>query len=1692
MPISTDLSVSPYNDDYSASKNFHRMLFKPATPVQVRELNQLQSILQDQIERFGNNVYKRGTIIDGINFQYFPDYAYVKISDNQIDGTPAFPALYVGHFAKDASTNLVAQVINSADGFESTDPNLKTIYLKYINSGNTGNLSSFSSNSVLTVYDYGNSLQSITIVNGSSGFSNSDIVAIVPALAVNTTSSNTFANGEYLIQSGARAIITGVDTTTYPGKTILKIKPSVVDLANTSLTSNAWSFPVGSTVTGNTTSASATITEVIGSGAVASLSADSATGKLTTITVTDRGGGYYVNPYATVQSSGKTVPNYTDLDIRSHNYIGQLTVANTADAIGTGYAFGITSGIVYQKGFFINVSPQIVVVSKYDPLPDGLAIGFVTQEQIIDSNIDVSLLDNDVGPALGRPGADRLKLTPSLTVVAANSVVGNTDFLALVEFSAGQPFSQTYDTQFNAVETEMANRMSDTSGNFVIDRFNVTTRSSYNQSTESSTFSIVTDPGKAYVNGTKVSTQSNFVLSDDKGLDFMTTNNVSTSIDYGNYIEVQEMGGSFQFTTGDVVNFYDTAKTFQSNSVAVNAANTSPPGNLIGTARLRSLIYDQGLIGTPQATYRLYIFDTIMVAGKNFNDVRSVYYNGNKKGIADLVLGPINSAANSANGANIIAGQNRLVFPVTTGVKNITGIQYTYRTMRDSLSMPNTGVMTISLTANTGEFFGYNSPVYGQLTSAQLKDLYLVPTSNNLLVSPNGNGTISINSTSNVVTGTGTAFASLFGVGDHIFAYSNATSQAIARVVSVANNTSLTIDTNGTFTNTSAIYTKVYPQNIPVSLDRIPTANASVDGTGDVLTINIGSVINATSSTVVTAGFDVLRSNVTPQSKVANRNLVAKIAVANNSGGQVGPWCIGVPDVFRLDKVYLAETSTVNTTSQDVTSEFYIDHNQTANYLDLGYLYQKPKSSLQLDTGAYLLVVFDAYVSSPGVYTLTSYVSANLANRLTTDSLALGSLGSNVNSFEVPEVYTYDGTYYDLLDCIDFRPVAANTIALTTTVGSATVNPPSTLSFGNTSDPTNDKKFPLPQTSVLYNVDKFMGRNDLVILTQDSNISILKGVPSANNIQNIRSAPIDSLKLNSLIIPPYPNLPKTLSANTSAIVHTNIANERFSYTRIINRTINTGFSASDIIINQPTNYTMADIGKLERRISDLESQVSLTALETAAKDLSLPSSIDPSIDRFKYGFYADNFANGQFSDVTNPEFHVEFLNGEVVPPSSVTLICHGDDTFVTGPLANEYVLVSQPDATISSSSAPLVASSGTMLQTLVRQQADETILGGDILTGNHYPDSINVTMSTSLNGVQSCTLYLYNYSSGDRISIYKNGSLLTSTLDAVALTQPDVDYLKGQEFFNSVAANLKPYLQKSASSFTYQHGWDVLYGAKIVFQHNPSDGNVYNIVTEKGPQSNTWRWQLNYYVNAESVSPSNVPMPISGAGNTTPAVTNTAPFTSPSVDSPVVAGPQLYEGVATVDGVLQRSAAVTVSIRGLMPNTNHVLYVNQGALQNQYLNANLTGYCSVPLTSDAQGMLVFQVDPALLTSAWGKPASIDSTYFDNLSAISFSSLNSIPLILTSSNYVFGAPLGPSFALFSIGWLSDAPPPVAPVMVPALAPPVVTAGSGSIDPNSFGSSVGGSGGGGTVLNEIDLGGFGGFSAIGLDSGMLQDV
>ena len=79
MALDTNFNLNPYYDDFDEAKKYLRLLFKPGYAVQARELTQIQSLLQNQVARFGDHIFKNGSVVTGGQF-YLQDATYLKLN----------------------------------------------------------------------------------------------------------------------------------------------------------------------------------------------------------------------------------------------------------------------------------------------------------------------------------------------------------------------------------------------------------------------------------------------------------------------------------------------------------------------------------------------------------------------------------------------------------------------------------------------------------------------------------------------------------------------------------------------------------------------------------------------------------------------------------------------------------------------------------------------------------------------------------------------------------------------------------------------------------------------------------------------------------------------------------------------------------------------------------------------------------------------------------------------------------------------------------------------------------------------------------------------------------------------------------------------------------------------------------------------------------------------------------------------------------------------------------------------------------------------------------------------------------------------------------------------------------------------------------------------------------------------------
>ena len=139
MPQQTNLNVAPYFDDFDPVNDYHRVLFKPGYPVQARELTTLQSILQNQIERFGQHFFKEGEKVIPGNTGYNRRYYCVQLVNN-FQGVPV--SAYAEQLIGTKITGLTSGVTAFVDKVllpEDSERGNLTLYINYLDSSTTNN-----------------------------------------------------------------------------------------------------------------------------------------------------------------------------------------------------------------------------------------------------------------------------------------------------------------------------------------------------------------------------------------------------------------------------------------------------------------------------------------------------------------------------------------------------------------------------------------------------------------------------------------------------------------------------------------------------------------------------------------------------------------------------------------------------------------------------------------------------------------------------------------------------------------------------------------------------------------------------------------------------------------------------------------------------------------------------------------------------------------------------------------------------------------------------------------------------------------------------------------------------------------------------------------------------------------------------------------------------------------------------------------------------------------------------------------------------------------------------------------------------------------------------------------------------------------------------------------------------------------
>jgi hypothetical protein len=897
--------------------------------------------------------------------------------------------------------------------------------------------------------------------------------------------------------------------------------------------------------------------------------------------------------------------------------------ANTITSGATGKALkaNMSDGICYHKGNFIRIPAQSVIVGKYTVTPNAY-IGLTTTESLIDSNQDSSLLDNASGATnYAAPGANRLKIYPTLTV--KDYGFANTEaYFTVAVVEGGSIVQRQTDTIYADLGRYVAERVHDAHGNFVVQPFNLRIREHLKKDASLGRYSAAdggdaaklvceVEKGAGYVNGNKIELQASRFLDVDKAANTINKDSVVVGQAFGNYVKVKEVVGQWDFQGLREVNLYDTT---QRGITDEKLGLQGSKGTVIGTARVRGFQWDSGTAGTYNAQYRIYLFDVQMNSGKSFAEVRSLYSNNSSgpKAMADIVL--------ETNGSAKIQepGLNTMVFPLgqkaARTLKDSSGVldtRFVYRTEREASFGP-AGTATIDLTSNTAHTGGAEAPwnTGNTITDVSESRNYIVVAKSAVSTEPHTGQVTTISG--NTITGTSTIFESAYQVGDFITIGGNNP----ARITAINSDTEIEVANTVSVTTTPVPHKTTFPSGYIFDL----SSNGTIIATGTPSQVKIDlKQANLASSFAASVYFNVYRSSARQTAKSVNKNKYISINTGSHSASKTGPWPLGVSDAYKIEAVYLSSSNSAVTSSDtDVTTHFELDDGQKDSFYDTSYLVKKADSTLDITNKA-ILVKFNYFSHSRtqgiGYLSVDSYPTSN-TNPTESDKIKW----EEISVFRSPT----NGRTYDLRDHIDFRQIKTNTVtptAVATMAGSPT-NPTASSTYDIDSD---GAYVPTPDENFVCDAQFYLPRKDRIVITKGGAFQVVKGVPDLNPRSPGEIA--GSMTLGILDIPPFPSLSPYVAKQA----------KRSDY-------------QVKLTLENNRRYTMADLRAVDQRVRNLEYYSTLNLLENATKGKQIFNS--DGTDRFKNGFFVDDMGSHVNSDTSNKYYRAAIdVNEGVMRPT---------------------------------------------------------------------------------------------------------------------------------------------------------------------------------------------------------------------------------------------------------------------------------------------------------------------------------------------------------------------------------------------------------------------------------------------------------
>ena len=772
----------------------------------------------------------------------------------------------------------------------------------------------------------------------------------------------------------------------------------------------------------------------------------------------------------------------------------------TETVFNRGSKVTVSEGILYLSDYFVDHSSQTLILDKYTNTP-SYTVGIVTNKTFIDYIEDSTLVDNAQGtPNFQAPGADRFKINTVLTKNALGETTAETEFVTLLEVKNGITQKRKNITIENKLEDAIAQRTFEESGDYSLEDPKVIIREHLSQNSNggryvsgdggnSNLLLVEVDPFTSYVSGYRNQFITKSLVDLTKGLDTEYVEQTKTQINYGQYVEVKELVGAWDFMEGTEIELYDTAQ----QAITLNAYSTlTVSGTQVGTARVRAIEYVSGTQGTADARYYLYIYDINVTSG-TFADVRAFYDNATPKRYADIVLNSLGNAVVNESSFNSLIF--RLPYDAIQTIRDDQqNIESGFRFKKKFSVTFNSGIATISTTDSSETFVGQDT-----LSNAQKNEFYQVIINNagaNVETAALS-GTVTVSAASVDVVGTSTSFTSEVNIGDILKINGEQ-----VKVASVANNSALTLTGYHSLGATANTYTKILATGVPIALDK-------VGGTGASRTVTVsspGTIVvdikeNASFTGEVITTMD--RANAREKRKTLVFQATVNVDPSTHPNGTAGPYGLGYGDIYQLHAVYQSPdfSTPANTSSTNVTSNYTLDNGQRDFAYEHGTI-----TPTNAPTGR-LLAVFDHFshdtTQGVGYCSVDSYP----VNDNTTSNTTITT--ANIPIFISPTTKAR----FDLRDSVDFRPVKTANTAL---------NP---IDVGTYQVPTGGLHIPKPSSDFDADLIFYKGRIAKIYVNSRGQFGVNNGVPAVQRPAKSPPKLPDTLELAEIIVPPYPSLP---------------------------------------------------------------------------------------------------------------------------------------------------------------------------------------------------------------------------------------------------------------------------------------------------------------------------------------------------------------------------------------------------------------------------------------------------------------------------------------------------------------------------------------------------------------------------------------